>query len=126
MKWLDCKKLEHELHEIKLPYSFNIIAFTSDICLCASTYPISYNSIVSFYLKRDSFEHLIGYGIVRNVQMDQKIQIEPYPLDNPTVEIRDHLFSEFLSNNRSNIIIKPTVTTDALTNLCQIINKKGD
>lgn len=126
MKWLDCKQLEHELSKSKFPYSFKIIAFTQGICLCTSTYPVSYNSIVSFYLKRDGFEHLIGYGIVRNIQEDQKIQLAPHPLKNPAIDTTAQSFPEFLSNNRSNIIVKPTITIDALPNLNQMLNNKGD
>lgn len=125
MYFLDCKSLRYELAHKVVPYTFKILSHGKDICLCESNYQLPQDSIISFYLQRDGFEYLIGYGIVLNVQMDGKIQISPYPLDNAAERIEKSGFPKYLSDNRNNVIIKPVITIKSLENVLNIIERNN-
>lgn len=101
--------------EIKEPYSVRIIEIRDTIYLCHPNKLLSQDVFVSFYLQTNKFEKLIGYGVVTNVQMNGIIQISP--LESTNGYSIDDLFAQ----NVSDIIIKPTVTINYLS---QKINEK--
>lgn len=100
-----------ELHSINLfP-----IKFTNNIFLCEPNKSIAHESIVSIYLKEDGFEHLIGYGIVINIQNDGFIQIDPHILPESIFKNENEFITSL--KNINNIVIKPTVTKKIINSL---------
>ena len=70
----------------------------------------SHGTLVSIYrLCDEDFEELIGFGMVSNVQLDGKIQVEFKLISSDD----QNLMSDFAENNGSTlrrIIVKPTVS----------------
>lgn len=119
MTFLDCLDYRYQLQEHHPVISFKILGVSRNhsICLCESNYSLSQDAIVSFYLRQRDFEHLIGYGIVINVQEDKKIQIAPYKLPDSVCPATDDTFLEYLAENQNNIVIKPTITITTINSL---------
>lgn len=78
--------------------------------LCESNHLVTYDSIVSIYLKENGFENLVGYGIILNIQDDGLIQIEPHILPDTVISHISSEFVEILLEKKHTILIKPTVT----------------
>lgn len=93
----------------------HIIEVRDNIFVCHPNKLLSQDVFVSFYLLINKFEKLVGYGSVTNVQSNNIIQI--------TLQEACNGFDigELLSQNLTNIIIKPTVTINYLN---QKINEK--
>ncbi|GAB6170053.1 hypothetical protein JCM1393_25130 [Clostridium carnis] len=98
-------------------YNINLstIKFTNNIFLCEPNKAIAHDSIISIYLKEDGFEHLIGYGIVINIQNDGYIQIEPHMLSESILNSENEFITSLKAIN--NIVIKPTVTKKIINEL---------
>ena len=89
--------------------TIEIIDIMDNICICRPNSILSQDVFISFYQKTKKFEKLIGYGYVSNIQSNGIIQITP--LDSSTPD--KHLIN-VISENFTNIIIKPTVTMSYL------------
>lgn len=90
-------------------YSVRIIEIRDSIYLCHPNKLLSQDVFVSFYLQTNKLEKLIGYGVVTNVQMNGIIQITPLESTN------GYSIEDLFAQNVSDIIIKPTVTINYLS-----------
>lgn len=97
------------------PEVIRIIEVRDNIYICHPNKLLSQDVFVSFYLLTNKFEKLIGYGYVSNVQTNGIIQITPKEFCN------EFSLSDLLSQNITDIIIKPTVTINYLS---QKLNEK--
>ena len=97
------------------PEIIRIIEVRDNIYICHPNKLLSQDVFVSFYLLTNKFEKLIGYGYVSNVQTNGIIQITPKEFCN------EFSLSDLLSQNITDIIIKPTVTINYLS---QKLNEK--
>lgn len=115
--WL-CAKLYLDSKEHETSPVIPIIECSHGVCICKTNDFISYNSIVSFYQKSENYEKLIGYGYVETINNSKKTaQIKAVPDDSDIPDLINHI-----NNNKSNIIIRPTITVDTLSKLTEFIN----
>ncbi|MFR4583344.1 hypothetical protein [Clostridium cadaveris] len=98
------------LKPVSNSYTLSLITIASNMLLCESNHLVTYDSIVSIYLKENGFENLVGYGIILNIQDDGLIQIEPHILPDTVISHISSEFVEILLEKKHTILIKPTVT----------------
>lgn len=87
-----------------------IISCTKGRCICKPSGLITYNSIVSFHQAYGDYERYIGYGVVETITQKGYAQILPTPISN--TEFVN--FAEYINDNKSLIIVRPTITKDTL------------
>lgn len=97
------------------PPPITIIGCYEKLLLCRPNILLSQDAFVSFYLKANEFEKIVGYGFVSNVQSNGLIQIT-------IIEEIDFSFDD-ANCNLQNIIIKPTVTISYIN---QKLNERGE
>lgn len=91
------------------PYLIKVIEIRDGIYLCRPNKLLSQDVFVSFYIQANNFEKLMGYGTVTNVQTNGIIQITP------SDSVGNYEIKDLLSQNPSDVIIKPTVTLSYLS-----------
>lgn len=114
--WL-CIKFYLSLKEHETSPAIPIIECSNGVCICKTNDFISYNSIVSFYERIGNYEKIIGYGYVETIISGKTAQIKTIPNDSPTSDL-----ISYINDNKSNIIIRPTITIDTLNELARFID----
>ncbi len=87
-------------------------------CICKSNDFLTYNSVVTFYERQGNYEKVIGYGYVETVTGGKAVQIIPKSEENQSA-----VFIDYINNNKTNIIIRPTITIDILEKIKFILER---
>ena len=126
--WM-CAKLWLESKNDKAVPTISIIECSHNVCICKTHDFITYNSIVTFYKKDGNFEKLIGFGLVETINSGGKtaqIRIVPGDMRNKNQvsasEISD--FVSYINDNKNNIIVRPTITSDIVPYIYKILNQE--
>lgn len=115
--WL-CIKLLLENKEKEIKNFIPVIECTNSLCLCKTNNFISYQSIVSFYQKSGNFEKLIGYGYVQTINSNNIAQI----IVQKSVDESITDLLQYITDNRTQIVVKPTITLDTISQIVEIFN----
>lgn len=109
--WL-CAKLYMRLSDDETSPVIPIIECSHNVCICKTNDFITHDSIVSFYEKIGTYEKLIGYGYVETVNTKKMAQIKELFCIHDISNLIN-----YINDNKSNIIIRPTVTRATLNDL---------
>ena len=102
-QWLDTKDCQS---------SVELINCVNDHVLCWPNDLIGHDSVVSFYENIDGFENLIAYGYVESINDNKVAQIVLFDSCKDVISI---------ISTHKNIIVKPTITRDKLSEILNMI-----
>lgn len=92
--------------------SIELIRCINDCVLCRPGDLLFHHSVVSFYESQEDFEKLLFFGYVETINSNGLAQI--VLLD--STDFDDDNPYQYIAAHQSNILIKPTITTEMLNN----------
>lgn len=105
-----------DLHDLSPNIHIQIIECSHDVCICKPNNLISYASWVTFYHCSGNYEHAIAYGNVQTITQGGASQIRVFAI-NP----EEQNILEFINDEKANILIRPSLTTEAIKNITNYI-----
>lgn len=106
--WLSVKLLL-DSKEVSHP-AIELFKCSNGKCLCKSNPYLSFRSVVSFYESNNGFEKFLCHGFVETITERGLPQIV-------ILDDKEDEFFSYIANHQSNIIIKPTVSIDAMRSM---------
>lgn len=105
----------NELNKHSSSCNIQIIECSHGVCLCKRNNFIMYSSLVMFYKKSGEHEEPIAFGKVETITQNDVAQIKVFSLNG-----NDDNILTYINNEKPNIIVLPTITTDALQQIANI------
>lgn len=105
-----------DLHDLSPTNHIQIIDFSHNVCICKANNLLAHSSWVTFFHRSGEFEKAIAYGVVKALTEQGAAQIQVYPVDPEEQDILD-----IINNEKANILVRPTLTSDAISNIAKYV-----
>lgn len=110
-----------DLHEASPSPSIQIIECTHGVCLCKPNNLIVLSSFVVFSKKTGEYEEPFAFGKVESITQKGVAQIKVYPLTENNNDVPRTDILSYINDEKSNILVFPTITADILQQINTII-----
>lgn len=111
-----CVQLFFSVKENEVQSFLTIMECVHGQCICKANNLLSVHSVVSFYHQQGNHEKLIAYGYVETINTKNVAQIKAYDNESGLEDIIN-----YINDHKENIIIRPTITTDALSRVYSLM-----
>ena len=98
-----------ELKELSPNTQVQIIVCSHNVCLCKPNNLFAYSSWVTFYQLSGEYEQAIAYGLVQTINQSGVAQIKVFAINSEEKNIL-----EYINNEKANILVRPSLTTEAI------------
>ena len=105
-----------ELAEYSPDPRIQIIECSHDVCVCKSNNLLSHSSWVTFYHRSGEYEQIIAFGNVETITQRGLSQIRVFSANS-----LDENILEYINNEKANILVRPTLTTQSIQQISNII-----
>lgn len=105
-----------ELKEHSPNAHIQIIECSHGVCICKPNNLIAHSSWVTFYRLSGNYEQAIAYGTVQNITQRGAAQVQVFPINS-----EEHTILETINNEKANILVRPSLTTEAIKDIANLI-----